>query len=321
MPLHPQAKAFLNTTNKLQRAPLHALGALKAREAYAERPDNLAPAWISVFSVEDRSIEQNTLSIPIRIYTPYNSATQLPVFIFYHGGGMVIGSIAGYDTLCRQLCIQSGCLVVSVDYRLAPEHKFPAAVDDAYAAFLWITKNTEQFNGDKHRVAIGGDSAGGTLAAVVTLLAKKKDDLLIQCQILIYPATAPHADSESHSRYAKGYFLERDTVLWFHNSYLRSNEDRKDFRYAPLIADNLTGLPPALVIVAKYDTLRDEGVAYADRLTRSGVDTTLIEYDGMFHPFVSLAGVLDDGEKALTEIANTLNKYLWTEIHEGTTHQ
>ncbi len=314
MPLHPQATIFLNIVNNMQRTPLHELGATKAREAYAERPDDLAPTWVSVFAVEDRIIEQNSLSIPIRVYTPHDSEAKLPVFIFYHGGGMVIGSIAGYDTLCRQLCMQSSCIVISVDYRLAPEHKFPAAVEDAYAAFEWIAKNARELNGDKHRIAIGGDSAGGNLAAAVTLLAKESHNQSIlrsiQCQVLIYPATAPYANSESHHRYAKGYFLERDTVLWFHDSYLRSDEDRKDFRYAPLIAENLTGLPPALVIVAKYDTLRDESVAYANRLTRSGVDTTLVEYDGMFHPFVSLAGVLDDGKAAITEISNMLKKQL-----------
>jgi len=310
MPLHPQAKEFLNAINSVPRTPLPTLGAASARKSYAERPKNLAPTWIAVWSVEDRIIEQNAVSVPVRIYTPYESATKLPVFIFHHGGGMVIGNIAGYDTLCRQLCMQSGCIIISVGYRLAPEHKFPTAVDDAYAAFEWITKNTEQFNGDEQRIAIGGDSAGGNLAAVVTLLARKSNNQSIRFQVLIYPATAPHANSKSHLRYAKDYFLERDTVLWFHRSYLRSDEDRKDFRYAPLIADTLIGLPPALVIVAKYDTLRDEGVAYADRLTRSGVDTTLIEYSGMFHPFVSLAGILDDGQRAITEISHMLNKRL-----------
>ncbi|MGS2718546.1 alpha/beta hydrolase [Eionea flava] len=310
MPLHPQAQAFLDIVNHTERTPLRTLSAAAAREVYNQRPAELAPAWIDVHAVDDKTFSSNGLNIPIRIYTPKHSLEPLPVFIFYHGGGMVIGNIEGYDTLCRQLCMQSSCIVISVGYRLAPEHKFPAAIDDAYAAFLWVAQQASTFNGDKHRIAIGGDSAGGNLAAVVTLLAKAHPEHTIQYQVLIYPATAPYADSESHINYAQGYFLERETVLWFHRSYLRSDKDRQDYRYAPLIAEDLSDLPPALVIIAKYDTLRDEGEAYANRLMNSGVETQLIEYEGMFHPFISLAGVLDDGKAAITEIANALRQQL-----------
>jgi acetyl esterase len=310
MSLHPQAKAFLNIINVSERIPIHILGAKKARQTYAERPSHLAPQWVDVFAIDNRIIQQNSLSIPIRIYTPKASSEPLPICIFYHGGGMVIGSLDGYDTLCRQICVQSQCIVVSVDYRLAPEHKFPAAIDDAYAAFLWIRQHANSFGGDKNSIAVSGDSAGGNLAAVVTILARDQHIAGIKCQALIYPATAPYANSPSHFAFAKEYFLERETVLWFHESYIRSDNDRKDFRYAPLIAKTLAHLPSALVIVAKYDTLRDEGVAYADRLTSSGVDVTLQEYEGMFHPFVSLAGVLDDGKEAISLISNYLHQHL-----------
>jgi acetyl esterase len=311
MPLHPQAKIFLDIVNTSDRIPLQTLGAPKARELYAERSDHLAPVWVDVFTVENRIIQQDKASIPIRIYTPQKSLTPLPICIFYHGGGMVIGSLDGYDTLCRQICVQSGCIIVSVDYRLAPEHKFPAAIDDAYAAFLWVLQHAEDFGGDKNAIAVSGDSAGGSLAAVVSITARDNGINGIKCQALIYPATAPYANSPSHFTFAKGYFLERATVLWFHESYIHSNKDRENFRYAPLIAKELTYLPPALIIVAAYDTLRDEGVAYANRLTTSGVDVTLQEYDGMFHPFVSLAGVLDDGKEAITLIANYLHQHLY----------
>jgi acetyl esterase len=311
MPLHPQANAFLNIVNASNRIPLHTLGAAKAREVYAERPDNLAPPWVPVFNVKDRIIQQSNLSVPLRIYTPKESCVPLPICIFYHGGGMVIGSLDGYDTLCRQICMQSKCIVVSVDYRLAPEHKFPAAIDDAYAAFLWIRQHAKDFGGDKSNIAVSGDSAGGNLAAVVTILARDQHLAGIKCQTLIYPATAPYADSPSHFAFAKEYFLERETVLWFHESYIRSDNDRKDFRYAPLIAKTLAHLPSALVIVAKYDTLRDEGVAYANRLTSSGIDVTLQEYEGMFHPFVSLAGVLDEGKEAISVMSNYLHQHLY----------
>jgi acetyl esterase len=310
MPLHPQAKVFLDIVNVSNRTPLQTLGALQAREAYAERPDDLAPPWVAVDSVEDRIIQQPHTSIPTRIYTPKKASTPLPICIFYHGGGMVIGSIEGYDTLCRQICVQSDCIIVSVDYRLAPEHKFPAAIDDAYAAFLWVRQHAEDFCGDNNNIAVSGDSAGGSLAAVVSITARDQNIAGIKCQVLIYPATAPHADSPSHLAFAKGYFLERDTVLWFHASYIRSDKDREDFRYAPLIAEDLSHLPPALVVVAAYDTLRDEGVAYANRLAASAVDVTLQEYAGMFHPFLSLAGVLDDGKKAITLLANYLHQHL-----------
>jgi acetyl esterase len=310
MPLDPQAKIFLDQVKTLANPPLHTLGAVKAREAFAERPALLAPEWVSMAAVVDRTIDTADASIPVRIYTPIESADLLPVFIFYHGGGMVIGTLDSYDTLCRQLAVQSGCIVVSVDYRLAPEHKFPAAVDDAYAALVWTLAQAHSFGGDHSTIAIGGDSAGGNLAAVVAIMARDAQLPTLQFQLLIYPATAPHADSASHLQFATGYFLERETVLWFHNSYLRSDKDREDFRYAPLIADNLSGLPPALVIVAAYDTLRDEGVAYAERLKASGVTVELQEYAGMFHPFVSLAGILDEGELAISAAANALRQNL-----------
>jgi acetyl esterase len=310
MPLHPQAKTFLDTINASHRTPLQVLGAKKAREAYAERPDRLAPPWTAVFSIQNRLIQQNQLSIPVRVYTPKKSSLLLPVCIFYHGGGMVIGSLDGYDTLCRQLCVQSNCIIVSVDYRLAPENKFPAAIDDAYAAFLWVKQHAESIGGNSEKLAVCGDSAGGSLAAAVTLLARDENITNIKCQILVYPATAPYANSPSHFDFAKDYFLERETVLWFHDSYIRSDKDREDFRYAPLIAEELAHLPPALIILAAYDTLRDEGEAYANRLTANGVDVILQEYEGMFHPFVSLAGVLDDGKKAITSISHYLHQHL-----------
>ena len=310
MPLHPQAKAFLDQVNATTKIPFHELGAVKAREVYADRPPQLAPEWVSVFHVEDKLLETAVGDILVRCYTPVESEELLPVLVFYHGGGMVIGTLDGYDTLCRQLAVQSGCLVVSVDYRLAPENKFPAAVEDAYHALAWIVEHAPQLGADPERIAIGGDSAGGNLTAVVALLARDHELADIKCQLLAYPATAAYADMPSHFRNAKGYFLERETILWFHSSYIRSDRDRQDFRYAPLIADSLANLPPAMVIVAGYDNLHDEGVAYAERMRASGVDVELLEYEGMFHPFLSMAGILDDGKDAITQLATYLKRYL-----------
>jgi acetyl esterase len=310
MPLDPQAEHFLNIVNASGNPPLHTLGAEKAREAHANRPDYLAPEWVPMFSVREHVIETQDANIPVRSYQATKADKPLPMLVFYHGGGMVIGTLDSYDTLCRQLASQSECIVVSVDYRLAPEHKFPAAVDDAYAALEWVLEHAHYLGGDASKLAVGGDSAGGNLAAVVAIMARDNVLSHIKFQLLIYPATAPHANSASHFAFAKQYFLERDTVLWFHESYIRSDKDREDFRYAPLIANSLHNLPPALVIVATYDTLRDEGVAYAERLQQSGVDVELQEYQGMFHPFVSLAGILDEGQRAITVSANALRFYL-----------
>lgn len=313
MPLTPQAQSFLNVVNQLPKTAFHRLPDMQAaaeiRRMHEERPAYLAPEWVSMHSVQNLSTDHQN-PIPLRVYTPINTDSALPVLVFYHGGGMVIGTLDSYDTLCRQIAKQSGCIVVSVDYRLAPEHKFPAAVEDAFNALLWVSEHAKELQADPQKIAIGGDSAGGNLAAVVAILAKKQLTTPLKCQILIYPATAPHADSKSHMECANNYFLERETVLWFHKTYIRSDKDREDFRYAPLIAEDLTGLPPALVIVAQYDTLRDEGVAYAKRLQQSYVKTTLSEYKGMFHPFVSLAGILDEGKAAITEVANTIREYM-----------
>ncbi|MFT6388476.1 MAG: acetyl esterase [Cellvibrionaceae bacterium] len=310
MTLDPQAKELLDIVNAFRTKGFHEIGAEKAREAYNTRPANLGPEWIEVFKLINKTIKHNNLSIPIRIYIPIESNEPLPVFTFYHGGGMVIGSLDSYDTLCRQIAVQSGCIVVSVDYRLAPENKFPAAVEDAYAALEWVSQHADSFNGDLRRLAVGGDSAGGSLAAVVAILARDSQ-INIQFQLLIYPATAPHADHESQLKFAKGYFLERLTILWFHECYIRDDSDRLDFRYAPLITKDLSKLPPTLIIVADHDPLRDEGVAYAKRLKESGVEVMLEEYEGMFHPFLTLAGVLDQGKLAITACADKLRLHLF----------
>ncbi len=310
MSLDPQAKELLDIVNAFRTKGFHEIGAEKARETYNSRPANLAPEWVSLFQVSDHHIQHQGLDVPVRIYTPSESADPLPVLVFYHGGGMVIGNIDSYDTLCRQIANQSNCIVVSVEYRLAPENKFPAAVEDAYAALSWVHEHASSLNGDPQRLAVGGDSAGGSLAAVVAILARNEGKITLQYQVLIYPATAPHADHESQLKFALGYFLERPTILWFHECYIRDDNDRLDFRYAPLIASDHSNLPPALVIVADHDPLRDEGVAYAKRLEESGVEATLKEYKGMIHPFLSLAGVLDQGKQAITFVSEQLKEKL-----------
>lgn len=309
MNLDPQAKAFIDAFNATPKIPLPELGAAAARVAYAERPQHLAAPFIDLFRVQDHQLTYDGLSVPSRIYTPIESDNTLPVFLFYHGGGMVIGTLDGYDTLCRQIARQAGCIVISVDYRLAPENKFPAAVEDAYAALVWIINHAPTINGDPKNIVIGGDSAGGNLAAVTALLARDNQLPVLKGQVLIYPVTASYADSASHYQFAKGYFLERETVLWFHKCYLRDDNDRHDFRYAPLAAKDFSHLPPALVMVAGFDTLRDEGISYAEKLRAGGCDTQLKEYTGMYHGFLSLAGVIDEGQRAISDIAQALKNY------------
>ena len=195
---------------------------------------------------------------------------KFPILIWYHGGGFVIGSLDTHDSACRLLANRSECIVVSVDYRLAPEHKYPAAVDDCMAALKWVARHASEFGGDPNCLAVGGDSAGANLATVVAILARDAGNPKLAMQLLLYPCVAPEPETPSHRKFAEGYVLTRNTMTWFYQLYLRTKADMKDFRFAPLVADDLSNLPPALVIVAGYDPLRDEGVEYARRLIEAG---------------------------------------------------
>ncbi len=206
--------------------------------------------------------------LALRIYTPRDAGTSLPVLVWLHGGGHVVGSLASYDALCRMLALEADCIVVSVDYRLAPEHKFPAGVDDCFAALAWVGAHAAEIGGDPGRIAVGGDSAGGNLAAVCAILARDRGFPRLAFQLLVYPRTAPDEELPSHHTYAEGHLLTRRAILWFHEHYRASDADRNDFRYAPLLCPDFTRLPPALVIVGECDPLRDDGVAYAKRAGR-----------------------------------------------------
>lgn len=260
-----------------------------------------------VLSVEDCSIDGPFTEISLRIYTPREPTGLFPVLVWLHGGGHVVGSLDSYDALCRTLALQADCIVVSVDYRLAPEHKFPAAVTDSFAALTWVGRRAEDIIGaDPTRIAIGGDSAGGNLAAVCAILARDSGFPPLVFQLLVYPRTAPDEELPSHHEFAEGFFLTRKTILWFHKHYLRNEENRRDFRYAPLICEDLSGLPPALVIVGECDPLRDDGIAYAERLKREGNVVELANYAGMVHPFFSMGGSIDAGRRAHTHASNAL---------------
>lgn len=246
--------------------------------------------------------------LPLRIYQPSGGAAAKPLLIFYHGGGWVIGGLDEYAGVCSNLAAKSGCVVVAVDYRLAPEHPFPAAVDDCYATLEWVAANAADLGADASRIAVSGDSAGGNLAAVVSLLARDNNGPKISYQALIYPAVALDASRfESYKENGEGLFLTTRTMDYFGNHY---QPDLADFRAVPLNARDLAGLPPALVLVAGYDPLRDEGKAYATRLMQAGVPTVLTEYTGMIHGFFSMSGVMDAGKQALNQVAGALRDAL-----------
>jgi acetyl esterase len=203
---------------------------------------------------------------------------------------------------------QADCIAVAVDYRLAPEYKFPAAVEDSEAALRWVALHAVEFGGDPDRIAVGGDSAGGNLATVVAILARNAGHPKLAFQLLIYPATAPEPEAPSHRKFAEGYVLTRNTIVWFYKHYLRSPKDANDFRYAPLVADDLSDLPPAFVLVAGHDPLRDEGIDYARRLIEFGNRVRLVNYEGMIHGFYLMGGAVDAAKRAVAESAQMLRE-------------
>ncbi len=297
MPLDRQAAALLAKVRAAGNPEYWQMTPQEARDTHNRRAGILGIPPAAVFDVSNRTLPGPAGDIPVRIYAPRQSATLLPVLVYLHGGGHVIGSLDSYDAICRQLALEADCIVVSVDYRLAPEHRFPAGVDDAFAALRWVSGHASEFGGDAKRIAIGGDSAGGNLAAVCAILARDADGPKLRFQLLVYPRTAPDEDLPSQHAFAEGHMLTRRSILWFHEHYRASDADRHDFRYAPLIHPDLSRLPPALVIVGECDPLRDDGIAYARRLQADGTPAELALYEGMIHPFFSLGGVLDAGRQ------------------------
>jgi acetyl esterase len=267
----------------------------------------LAPGPMPVAETRDLTAPGPAGPIPLRLYRPAAEGA-LPVLVFFHGGGWVVGDIETHDTVCRHLANRAECVVVSVDYRLAPEHKFPAAVDDAYAATAWVADNAAALGADPVRLAVGGDSAGGNLAAAVSLMARDASAPRICYQLLIYPATDAAMRHESIARFAEGYVLTRSTMRWFYEQYLRSPDDAADWRVSPLVAPDLAGLPPALVMTAGYDPLCDEGDAYAERLAGAGVPVEHRRFSGQIHGFVTNGKIIRAAEVALDEAAAALKR-------------
>ncbi len=306
MPLDQQAKTLLDQIASVDGPKLHTLSAPDARRVTGSMFQVPADKIEKVFKIENRKIPGPAGSIPIRVYTPEGPGP-FPVLVFFHGGGWVICDLDSHDAPCRLLTNKAGCVTVSVEYRLAPEHKFPAGVEDCFAATKWVAENAKELNVDANRLAVGGDSAGGNLSAVISQLARDAGGPKIALQLLIYPATEAELDTQSHKTFTD-YFLTRDDILWFWAHYLRGPADRKDPRVAPALAKSFKGLPPALVITAEFDPLRDEGETYGEKLRAAGVPVTISRYEGMIHGFVSMYDALDKGKQAIEESAAALRK-------------
>lgn len=304
MPLHPQASAFLEQLAEAGGPDLTALDPDGARELYeamrAPEPGE-AVARIGHYRLSSRERE-----IGLRLYRP-EGAQPLPALVYFHGGGWVIGSLETHDHLCRALANAAGCAVISVAYRLAPEHPYPAAPDDCEAAVQAVVDNASGLGIDPKRVAVGGDSAGGNLAAVVARRCRDRGGPALAAQVLIYPVTDADLDRPSYRENGEGYLLTRSSMEWFWNHYLQGDGARaREPDAAPLQEPDLAGLAPALVITAEFDPLRDEGEAYAERLRRAGVPTRCSRYDGAIHDFVRASFLFDQGKQAVSEIAATL---------------
>ncbi len=289
------------------RPPLHSLSPEAARAAYAAGSGVLEIAKPALARVEDLQIPaRDGHLMPARLYAPAPAqAGALPVLLYLHGGGFTIGSVETHDVLCRELARQAGCMVVSLDYRLAPEHRFPTASNDAWDALQWLAQQAQALGADAARLAVGGDSAGGTLAAVNAILARDAG-LTLALQLLIYPGTTAHQDTDSHRRFAHGMVLEEASITWFFGNYVHSPADRDDWRFAPLNAHDLDGVAPAFVCLAECDPLVDEGVAYADRLRAAGVAVDLEIYRGVTHEFIKMGRAIAQARQAHADCARAL---------------
>lgn len=302
--LDPQAKFVLDQLNRLGVPPLETLSAEEAR-SWTSNFSLLAGTPEDVGNVIDRTIDGPEGDIPVRIYIP-DGEGPFPAFIYYHGGGWVIGNLDIVDVPCRRIANQANCVVISVDYRLAPEHKFPAAIEDAYAAVKWVATNGSEIQVNPNKIAVGGDSAGGNLATVVSMMARDKGGPSIVQQTLLYPVTNHSFDTISYEENADGYFLTKATMKWFWNHYLQNEQDGKNPYASPLLADDLSVLPPALVITAGFDPLRDEGEAYAERLKAANIPVEMTRYDSMIHGFCWMPGAIEQGMQAIDQVASTL---------------
>jgi len=313
--LHPQAQALLDLIAERGLPEIHTLAPVDARAFYRDRRGFTQPAAPDVASVRELQCDGPHGPIALRLYRPRvragaSDAKPLPVLVYYHGGGWTIGDLDTHDVLCRELCNESGAAVVAVDYRMGPEHPFPAAVDDCLAATYWVQGNARELGVDATRLAVGGDSAGGNLAAVVAIAARDGGDLPVAWQLLIYPATDMRRGHPSHTNNGRGYLLTTETIAYYHDHYVADPAHDLDWRASPLLRDDLSRLPPALVLTAGFDPLRDEGLAYADRLVAAGNRATYVCFERQIHGFITMGKVIDEAHAAVRLCAAELARAL-----------
>jgi acetyl esterase len=325
--LTPAMHKILVAMARAGSVPLHALTPLQARVAYEATADVLELPKVDLPRVDSFSITtRDGYALPVRLYAPPTSPPHqahralLPVLIYFHGGGFTIGSIGTHDLLCRRLCKQSGCAVLSVGYRLAPEFKFPVAYEDAWDAVRWVHSAGAERGLNGQRLALGGDSAGGTLAAACAIAARDAG-IAVALQLLFYPGTIGHQNRPSHRRFGSGFVLEEAHIHYFFNHYVRDAKDRDDWRFAPLdglredgLVADLSGVAPVWLGLAECDPLVDEGIDYADRLRMSGVQVDLEIYRGVVHEFIKMGRALPQASQAIADASNALAGALSTQI-------
>ncbi|MEV8512128.1 alpha/beta hydrolase [Dactylosporangium sp. NPDC051484] len=311
MPFDPQVQAMRDRKERDRVAPLYTMSLEEARAADLASIRAAGGSPEKVHEVTDHWLPGPDGKLPLRVYRP-SAEPALPVLMYFYGGGWVLGTIDTADGIARNLANATGCIVAVPGYRLAPEHPFPAAIEDCWAATEWVAGNAEALGADPGRIAVGGDSAGGNLAAGVTLMAQRTGGPRLAGQLLVYPNTDQAADDESMRTNDDPYLFNHHSVAWYRSHYLTDPDDARNPLASPLRAESLVGLPPALVITAEYDPLRDQGERYAARLAEDGVPVTVTRYEGMIHGFFAMSGTLDAGKSALDQAAKQLRT--WFEV-------
>lgn len=296
MPINHKLAALLQNTAQ----PMHSLGVDRARAVAARFAALQLPAQVSIGSIKELSVPTVYRTTPVRVYLP-REAGPAPAFVFLHGGGWSMGSMDHYDGLCRLITSLAGCATIAVDYGLAPEYKFPHALEECYAVLKWLQEQAEVINIQRDNIAIGGDSAGGNLSAALCLLARERAEFMPVYQVLLYPVTQLNSQTQSKSKYGRGFFIDSEDMVWFTENYLKTPAEMENNLASPLNAATLAGLPEALVITAEYDPLRDEGEAYARRLLQSGVAVVHKRMEGMIHAFLSMNWLIPEEVQAMME--------------------
>ena len=306
MPLHSALDKLIDARLANARAPQWLLPIEEVRASFrALWTPTITGALVEVAGVEDRTLDTVAGSIKARVFTPENDGPS-PIMVYFHGGGYVKGGVVETDPFCRRLAKTTRNVVVSVEYRLSPENPYPAALDDAYSSTLWAYEHAASLGGTQERFTVCGESAGGNLATVVCLMARSSEEVRIDHQILLQPVVDFTLSFPSISMPASKCLVPREDLAWYYEQYYGADNNLKYPKVSPILADDLSNSPPALIITAEYDTLRDEAKAYADRLRNSGVETRYSCYDGMIHGFLQMAGLVQEAQAAINEISETV---------------